>query len=136
MFEFLARFDGCWHPCRGAWVLSFCSGGIARASLDHRLQAFIPPGWEAEALLASYQPVCLVSILANMSEGKFIYDVFLSHSSKDKAIVRDIAERLRKDGLKVWFDKWSIKPGNSIPSKVEEGLEPFHFPAAGRRVVK
>jgi tetratricopeptide (TPR) repeat protein len=53
----------------------------------------------------------------------FSYDVFLSHSSKDKAVVRAVAERLRKDGLKVWFDEWEIKPGDSIPAKLEEGLE-------------
>ena len=53
----------------------------------------------------------------------FQYDVFLSHSSKDKTIVRDIAERLKKDGVKVWFDDWELKPGDSIPSKIEEGLE-------------
>ncbi len=35
----------------------------------------------------------------------FPFDVFLSHSSRDKAIVRPLAERLRKDGLRVWFDK-------------------------------
>ncbi len=29
------------------------------------------------------------------------FDVFLSHSSQDKAIVRALAERLRDDGLKV-----------------------------------
>jgi hypothetical protein len=54
---------------------------------------------------------------------EFQYDVFLSHSSKDKAVVRPLAERLRKDGLKVWFDEWQIKPGDSIPAKIEEGLE-------------
>lgn len=53
----------------------------------------------------------------------FKYDVFLSHSSKDKAVVRPLAERLKKDGLKVWFDEWVLKPGDSIPSKIEEGLE-------------
>lgn len=53
----------------------------------------------------------------------FQYDVFLSHSSKDKAVVRPLAERLRKDGLKVWFDEWVLKPGDSIPAKIEEGLE-------------
>ena len=57
-----------------------------------------------------------------MSE-PFQYDVFLSHSAKDKAVVRPLAERLRKDGLKVWFDEWVIKPGDSIPAKIEEGLE-------------
>jgi hypothetical protein len=53
----------------------------------------------------------------------FQYDVFLSHSAKDKAVVRDVAERLRKDGVKVWFDEWVLKPGDSIPAKIEEGLE-------------
>jgi hypothetical protein len=31
---------------------------------------------------------------------EFQYDVFLSHSAKDKAVVRPLAERLRKDGLR------------------------------------
>jgi len=35
---------------------------------------------------------------------QFNYDVFLSHSAKDKASVRALAERLRADGLRVWFD--------------------------------
>jgi len=54
---------------------------------------------------------------------EFQYDVFLSHSSKDKVVVRPLAERLRQDGLKVWFDEWVLKPGDSIPAKIEEGLE-------------
>jgi small GTP-binding protein len=54
---------------------------------------------------------------------EFSYDVFLSHSSKDKHIVRPLAERLRNDGLDVWFDEWSIGPGDNIPHKLEEGLE-------------
>src|SRR5687767_13747923 len=57
-----------------------------------------------------------------MSE-EFKYDVFLSHSAKDKSTVRPLAERLRKDGLTVWLDEWVLKPGDNIPSKIEEGLE-------------
>ena len=53
----------------------------------------------------------------------FTYDVLLSHSAKDKAVVRPLAERLRADGLKVWFDEWVLKPGDSTPAKIEEGLE-------------
>lgn len=53
----------------------------------------------------------------------FKYDVVLSHSSKDKEIVRAVAERLRSEGLRVWFDEWEIKPGDSIPAKLEEGLQ-------------
>jgi len=51
----------------------------------------------------------------------FKYDVFLSHSSKDKAVVRPLVERLRADGLRVWFDEWVIKPGDSIPVKIAAG---------------
>src|SRR6185295_18842745 len=53
----------------------------------------------------------------------FKYDVFLSHSAKDKAVVRPLAERLRADGLRVWFDDWEIRPGDNVEAKVEEGLE-------------
>jgi hypothetical protein len=53
----------------------------------------------------------------------FPFDVFVSHSSKDKAVVQPIAERLREAGLRVWFDAWELRPGDSIPSKIEEGLE-------------
>ncbi len=53
----------------------------------------------------------------------FQYDVFLSHSAKEKTVVRTVAERLRADGLKVWFDEWVLKAGDSIPAKIEEGLE-------------
>ena len=44
------------------------------------------------------------------AERDFQYDVFHSHSAKDKAVVRSLAERLRADGLKVWFDEWVLKP--------------------------
>ena len=60
-----------------------------------------------------------------MADG-YTYDVFLSHSTKDKAVVREIAERLREDGLRVWFDEWEIKPRArkaTRKKKIEEGLE-------------
>ena len=57
-----------------------------------------------------------------MSE-QFKYDVFISHSSQDKPAVRELAERLRQDGLRVWFDEWEIKPGDAILLKLQAGLE-------------
>ncbi|HSS48239.1 MAG TPA: toll/interleukin-1 receptor domain-containing protein [Thermoanaerobaculia bacterium] len=36
------------------------------------------------------------------------FDVFLSHSSKDKPAVRKLAETLRARGLKVWLDEWEL----------------------------
>jgi hypothetical protein len=64
-----------------------------------------------------------MSVVGKLAEQPFAYDVFLSHSAKDKPVVRPLAERLRQDGLKVWFDEWVLKPGDSIPAKIEEGLE-------------
>jgi len=54
---------------------------------------------------------------------QFAYDVFLSHNAKDKPAVRELAECLKQDGLRVWFDEWVIQPGDSIPLKIEQGLE-------------
>ena len=51
------------------------------------------------------------------------HDVFLSYSSHDKRVVHALAGRLRDRGLRVWLDEWEIKPGDSIPSRIESGLE-------------
>lgn len=56
-------------------------------------------------------------------ELQFKYDAFLSHCSKDKDTVRAIAHKLKREGLTVWFDEWQIQPGDSIPAKIEDGLE-------------
>ena len=53
----------------------------------------------------------------------FSHDVFLSYNHKDKERVRRLAERLRKAKLRVWFDEWSVRPGEIISLKVDEGLE-------------
>ena len=65
-----------------------------------------------------------------MSKTTFSYDVFLSHSAKDKALVRDLAERLRQDDLRVWFDEWEIKAGDLIPKKIGGGTAKFPYPPA------
>ena len=51
------------------------------------------------------------------------FDVFLCYSSHDKTVVRALAERMKQDGLRVWFDEWEIRFGDSIPSRIEIGLE-------------
>lgn len=53
----------------------------------------------------------------------FEYDVFLSHATADKPGVRELAERLKSDGLKVWLDEWVIQPGDLVSLKIEQGLE-------------
>jgi hypothetical protein len=54
---------------------------------------------------------------------EFQLDGFLSHSSKDKTVVRELGARLKRDGVRVWLDEEPIKPGDNMPAKIKEGLE-------------
>jgi TIR domain len=55
--------------------------------------------------------------------GDFKYDAFLSYSSKDVDVVRELAERLRADDVRVWFDEWVVKAGAHVSDVIEKGLE-------------
>jgi hypothetical protein len=63
-----------------------------------------------------------VSIIVTM-QNEYLWDVFLSHNSRDKSRVRRLAERLREASLRVWFDEWVIEPGDDIYIAIEHGLE-------------
>jgi hypothetical protein len=44
-----------------------------------------------------------------------MWDVFISHANEDKDdIARPLAEKLKALGLKVWFDEYSLKLGDSL----------------------
>lgn len=55
--------------------------------------------------------------------------IFISHNKNDKPIVEPIALRLR--GVfgqdKVFYDSWSIQPGDGIIDKMDEGLRNCQF---------
>lgn len=51
------------------------------------------------------------------------YDVFISHSSSDKEeFVRPLAMELRSLGLKVWYDEFELKMGDSLRRSIDQGL--------------
>jgi hypothetical protein len=51
------------------------------------------------------------------------YDVFISHSNADKAgFVELLADRLRRAGVRVWYDDYVVDVGNSISSAIARGL--------------
>ena len=51
------------------------------------------------------------------------YDVFISHSSADKEeFVRPLAMELQKLGLKVWYDEFELKIGDSLRRSIDQGL--------------
>jgi TIR domain/SIR2-like domain len=49
--------------------------------------------------------------------------IFISHSHRDKEAVDLIAENLASAGHSIWIDRQQLQPGDSISSKIQEGLE-------------
>jgi hypothetical protein len=55
--------------------------------------------------------------------GAEIFDVFISHASEDKdSIVRSLASELLAHGLKVWYDEFTLRIGDSLRQKIDKGL--------------
>jgi hypothetical protein len=56
-----------------------------------------------------------------MLEDDFQYEVFLSHSAKDNSVVRDVTERLRKDGVKGGSMNGSSSRVTASPRRSKKG---------------
>ena len=57
------------------------------------------------------------------------FDIFLSHNSRDKPAVEEIARQLKASNLNPWLDKWQLVPGERWQSALERGLQ--ECPACG-----
>ena len=56
------------------------------------------------------------------------FDVFISHASEDKdEVARPLATALQKSGLKVWYDEFEIRIGDSLRQKIDRGLARSRF---------
>jgi hypothetical protein len=50
-------------------------------------------------------------------------DAFISHSSHDKRLfVRPLVECIAEQGVLVWYDEYSMQPGDSLSASVDRGL--------------
>src|SRR5690349_22994909 len=58
----------------------------------------------------------------------FTHGVFLSYSARDKAVVRELAERLPGDGVRVSLNEWEVKLRDNVFLKVEAGLQQSRVP--------
>lgn len=81
----------------------------------------------SESLNSKINKLVDISLKERISEtvlnGEEIYDVFVSHASEDKDLfVRPLVEKLKKLGCKVFYDELSIKWGDSLREKIDEGL--------------
>jgi len=50
------------------------------------------------------------------------FDVFLSHNSRDKALVERLAAKLKGAGMEPWIDKWCLTPGGRWQDELVTGL--------------
>jgi hypothetical protein len=56
------------------------------------------------------------------------WDVFISHASEDKeSFVHPLAEELTRLGIRVWYDKFALKLGDSLREKIDYGLRYSKF---------
>ena len=51
------------------------------------------------------------------------WDVFICHANEDKfTFVEKLAHELRNKGLRVWYDNFALKLGDSLRRKIDEGV--------------
>jgi hypothetical protein len=61
-------------------------------------------------------------------KGSYEYDVFICHASEDKDyFVRPLAQKLREEGSNVWYDEFTLKVGDSLRRKIDQGLLKSRF---------
>ena len=113
---------------------------MARASLAHdgRICSVLVPGDDQD--VSSSARVTAAVIAQLVSAGFYSWDgndlvrrrasrlsqpirCFISDASSDKQVADVIARLLRSRNIDVWLDAWEIKPGDSIVSRIEDGLD-------------
>jgi AAA-like domain/TIR domain len=58
-----------------------------------------------------------------MAKSKFLWDVFVSHSSAQKPLVRAIVQQWRQLGLRVFYDEDTIQPGEDVVTALDRACE-------------
>lgn len=56
------------------------------------------------------------------------FDVFISHASEDKDdVVRPLANALKGEGLRVWYDEFELRIGSSLRQTIDRGIARSRF---------
>ena len=119
-------------PRAGHWYLVIDFGGH-RGQVKHSIE--ILPGPKPalqEAPLSTVPSLVHAPPLATrgndpaQTEGMF--DVFISHASEDKEqVARPLADALKDSGLNVWYDEITLRIGDSLRRKIDEGVARSRF---------
>jgi hypothetical protein len=55
------------------------------------------------------------------------YDLFVSYSHDDRHLVQKIAHDLSGVSVRLWWDIWEMKPGDSLRGRIGEGISATKF---------
>ncbi|WP_414583926.1 DUF1883 domain-containing protein [Scytonema sp. PCC 10023] len=110
-------------PHSGHWHIAVDMQGLQGSV---RASARILPGPLAElreAPLSSVPSLVQDEPPANSPDRVKEYDVFISHASEDKDyVVRPLAAALVSENLRVWYDEFELRIGDSLRRKIDRGL--------------
>ncbi len=67
-------------------------------------------------------PTGLVNAVRSALELRRIPRLFISYSSRDRTFASTLAAKLIEHGWQVWYDQWEINVGDSLISKIEQGI--------------
>lgn len=115
-------------PRSGRWHLAVDMSGLRGST---RIGVRILPGALPEAREAPFSSV--PTLIREpppdaFQPGTEAYDVFISHASEDKDdIVRPLANALGEYGLKVRYDEFELRIGDSLRRKIDRGLTSSRF---------
>ena len=118
-------------PRSGRWYVTVDLGGYSwRVSSSVRVLPGRLPQAKQPRLSTVPSLVQDREIPAGYGEEPIIrkYDVFISHASEDKGeVVRPLAIALQNKNLKVWYDEFELKIGDSLRQKIDKGLANSRF---------
>lgn len=64
----------------------------------------------------------LVSLIQTSTARFYERKTFLCHASEDRQFSGRLAEELAKRGIPVWYDEWSLRVGDSLVERINEGI--------------
>ncbi len=120
-------------PRDGLWYVVIDRGGYA---VNARASVRVEPARSARVLPPARQDTPDVAAVgrnamaarAAVTAADVDVDVFVSHASEDKEeIVRPLARELGELGLEVWYDESTLRVGDSLRRKIDQGIARARF---------
>ena len=123
-------------PNNGYWHLTVDMQGLVGQTRSAvriiPVEATVPlPEYSPRPLTSLVRPAMPLSPDNDLDNNETLardYDVFISHATEDKDdIVRPLANALISAGLRVWYDEFELRIGDSLRRKIDAGLVKSRF---------